>query len=218
MSKNRYPEPKYSNRQERNNYVIELINKNFSDTKSILNIGGGQKRYLNESGFLVTEIDKEGDNDLNLNLDTIDKLPFDNKSFDTILALDVLEHLENFHFIFEEILRISKKYVIISLPNSLQEIFPIFLNKKKKNENESGLYNKFYGLPLKKPSDRHRWFLTISDIERFFEINSKLNDYKFEILLPSSKSLKVNIFGLFLNKRLKKELFTKYCWILITKN
>ena len=43
MSKNKYPEPKYSNRQERNNYVIELINKNFPDTKSILNIGGGQK-------------------------------------------------------------------------------------------------------------------------------------------------------------------------------
>ena len=137
---------------------------------------------MNNSGFSVTEIDKEGDNDLNLNLDTIKKLPFDNKSFDTILALDVLEHLENFHFIFEEILRVSKKYVIISLPNSLQEIFHIFLNKKKNDENESGFYSKFYGLPLKTPSDRHRWFLTISDIERFFEINSKLNDYKFEIL------------------------------------
>ena len=71
---------------------------------------------------------------------------------------------------------------------------------------------------MKKPSDRHRWFLTISDIERFFEINSKLNDYKYEILLPSSKSLKTKILGLLLNKRLKKELFTKYCWILITKN
>ena len=23
----------------------------------------------------------------------------------------------------------------------------------------NGFYNKFYGLPLKKPVDRHRWFL-----------------------------------------------------------
>ena len=132
MSLTKYLNPNYSNRQERNEYVLELITKNFSETKSILNIGGGQKRYLKNSGFIVTEIDKEGDNDFSLNLDVIDKLPFENNSFDTVLALDVLEHLEKFYFIFEEILRVSKKNVIISLPNSMIDLIPIFLNKKKK--------------------------------------------------------------------------------------
>ena len=132
MSLTKYLNPNYSNRQERNEYVLELITKNFLDTKSILNIGGGQKRYLKNSGFIVTEIDKEGDNDFSLNLDVIDKLPFENNSFDTVLALDVLEHLEKFYFIFEEILRVSKKNVIISLPNSMIDLIPIFLNRKKK--------------------------------------------------------------------------------------
>ena len=38
-----------------------------------------------------------GDNDITLNLDEIKKIPLDNKSFDAVVALDVLEHLENFH-------------------------------------------------------------------------------------------------------------------------
>ena len=158
MSLTKYLNPNYSNRQERNEYVLELITKNFLDTKSILNIGGGQKRYLKNSGFIVTEIDKEGDNDFSLNLDVIDKLPFENNSFDTVLALDVLEHLEKFYFIFEEILRVSKKNVIISLPNSMIDLIPIFLNRKKKDKNNQGVYNKFYGLPVQEPIDRHRWF------------------------------------------------------------
>jgi hypothetical protein len=217
MSLTKYLNPNYSNRQERNEYVLELITKNFLDTKSILNIGGGQKRYLKNSGFIVTEIDKEGDNDFSLNLDVIDKLPFENNSFDTVLALDVLEHLEKFYFIFEEILRVSKKNVIISLPNSMIDLIPIFLNRKKKDKNNQGVYNKFYGLPVQEPIDRHRWFLTISDIERFFEIKSKNHNFQSDILLPKGNSLKLRLLSLFLNKRLKKELLTKYCWILIKK-
>tara|TARA_B100001248_G_scaffold251101_1_gene225847 strand:- start:67 stop:723 length:657 start_codon:yes stop_codon:yes gene_type:complete len=215
MSK--YPIPNYSNREERNLYVIELIKSSFINTKTILNIGGGQKRYLKNSGFITTEIDKEGDNDYNLNLDLIERLPFEDKNFDVVLALDVLEHLENLHFILNEILRVSKKYVIISLPNSLLDIIPIILNKRCKDEINNGVYNKFYGLPLKSPIDRHRWFLTINDIERFFKYNSLKNNYFYDILLPKGQSVKSKILGFFLSKRLKKELLTKYCWVIIKK-
>ena len=176
---NKYPTPNYSNREERNLYVIELIKSSLINTETILNIGGGQKRYLKNSGFITTEIDKEGDNDYNLNLDLIERLPFEDKNFDVVLALDVLEHLENLHFILNEIIRVSKKYVIISLPNSILDIIPIIFNKKCKDEINNGVYNKFYGLPLKKPIDRHRWFLTVKDIERFFEDNSKKNNYTY---------------------------------------
>ena len=59
--------------------------------------------------------------------------------------------------------------------------------------------------------------LTISDIERFFEIKSKNHNFQYDILLPKGNSLKLRLLSLFLNKRLKKELLTKYCWILIKK-
>ena len=47
------------------------------------------------------------------------KLPFEDQSFDCIIAMDVLEHLNNRHEVMEEIKRLIKKdgLIIISLPN-----------------------------------------------------------------------------------------------------
>ena len=62
------------------------------------------------------------------------------------------------------------------LKNTLEE------NKKRDND-EEGYYFKFYGLPIKIPKDRHRWFLTVKDIEFFFEY------------LAKEKNLKVSFFS-----------------------
>ena len=131
-----FPKPIYSNRFERNKYASILIKKYFSDASSILNIGGGGKRHLEKcfeenSNIKITEVDFSGNNDLNINLDKIDKLPFENNSFDISVALDSLEHFENFHGIFSEMFRISKKYIIISLPNSVETFFEILKHAKE---------------------------------------------------------------------------------------
>ncbi len=213
----KYIYPDYIDRKGRNEYVLKLIKSSFQDTNTILNIGGGQKRYLQESSYNVTEIDIEGDNDLNIDLDKIKKIPLNDESFDTVISLDVLEHLENFHLIFKEMLRLSKKNVIISLPNSFRNIFDVLLNNQRHDVLNHGFYNKFYGLPIQKPLDRHRWFLTISDIERYFKYHSKENNYEVEFMFPYPKSLKSKILSIFLNKRLKREILTKYAWIFIKK-
>ena len=145
----KFPTPNYNSRKERNIFFLKLLEKNFSKIKTILNLGGGQKRYLKESPYTVTEIDMSGDNDITLNLDEIKKIPLDNKSFDAVVALDVLEHLENFHLILDEMNRLSKKYIFISLPNSFGSFFDIIFNKEKEDKMNNGFYNKFYGLPLK---------------------------------------------------------------------
>ena len=145
----KFPTPNYNSRKERNIFFLKLLEKNFSEIKTILNLGGGQKRYLKESPYTVTEIDMSGDNDIKLNLDEIKKIPLDNKSFDAVVALDVLEHLENFHLILDEMNRLSKKYIFISLPNSFGSFFDIIFNKEKEDKMNNGFYNKFYGLPLK---------------------------------------------------------------------
>ena len=213
----KFPNPIYSNREERNLYFLKLISEGFSDIETILNIGGGQKRYLKNSPFKITEIDISGDNDLILDLDKITKIPLKNKSFDAVVALDVLEHLENFHFILNEMNRLTKKYMFISLPNCFGTFFEIILNRKNKDELNEGYYHKFYGLPMQKPVDRHRWFLTIKDIERFFYKFGEINNSKIDFIYPKNNSFKSKFLGFFLNKRLKKEILTPYVWILMEK-
>ena len=36
---------------------------------------------------------------------------------DCVVCTDVLEHVNNLHEVFEELIRITKRYVIISVPN-----------------------------------------------------------------------------------------------------
>lgn len=45
------------------------------------------------------------------------KLPYKNNSFDLVICTEVLEHLENPKKAYRELLRVSKKYVLISVPN-----------------------------------------------------------------------------------------------------
>ena len=47
-------------------------------------------------------------------------LPFVNASFDTVVALDVLEHVDNIHKAFNELYRVTRKYVILVLPNAYE--------------------------------------------------------------------------------------------------
>jgi 2-polyprenyl-3-methyl-5-hydroxy-6-metoxy-1,4-benzoquinol methylase len=49
------------------------------------------------------------------------KTPFADNSFDVITCIDVLEHVEDYDRFLDELLRISKKYVLISTPNQRPE-------------------------------------------------------------------------------------------------
>ena len=117
--------PYYLNRADRNRFAAEQLRR--TQAKRILNIGGGGVRHLRASlsadDVEVYEVDVQGDCDLKVNLDTLSRLPFDDRSFDAVCAFDVLEHLENFHLLNEEMFRVAKDYILISLPNSAAETF-----------------------------------------------------------------------------------------------
>lgn len=51
-------------------------------------------------------------------------LPYKDKAFDTIVAFEVLEHLEEVHTALSEMKRVARKNIIISVPNCLQP--PVF--------------------------------------------------------------------------------------------
>ena len=185
MWNNKFITKAYSSRVERYHYISLLISNYFPEVKKILNIGGGGQRhvskFLNEKKKIIFEVDINGDNDLNTNLDKINKLPFDKNQFDTIICLDVLEHSENYHKILNDFIRVTSKYIFISLPNCSNLFFDIIFNKKRGNKSE-GFYFKYYGLPIDYTKDRHRWFCTIQDYETFFADFALKNNLKIDLI------------------------------------
>lgn len=89
-------------------------------------------------------------------------LPFGNEEFYTVVALDVLEHTNNFHFAFTELCRVSRRYVIISLPNAydIKARLRFLLGKPISGK---------YGLPVNYQLDRHRWLFSLNDASKFFQ-------------------------------------------------
>ncbi|MEM8857641.1 MAG: methyltransferase domain-containing protein [Chloroflexota bacterium] len=102
------------------------------------------------------------------------QIPFEDRSYNCVLCLDVLEHLENAHQIFDELCRVSDKYVIISLPNSWRSLMLATLF----GQNEEVRPLKYYGMPVNAEIDRHRWFLSYDEAAEFVKGRAKLNGYK----------------------------------------
>ena len=212
--------PYYENREDRNRWAAEYL-RTFSG-ESIVNIGGGGKRHLARhlgTDWTVHEIDMSGDCDTLLNLDHADRLPFDDNTFDTCCAFEVLEHLENLHFIADEMFRITRSSLLISLPNAAVATIRILRNQKTPVDPEvGGVYTKFYGLPLSVPEDRHRWWLTFEDIIRFFLHFEKTKRCRVEFLIPApDTTLKRKLLRRILGERVFLTFFCTNVWIRIDK-
>ena len=90
------------------------------NVEKFLEIGIGNKTvssYLKNKGLSVCTCDFA----LDLNPDyvcDIRELPFEDKSFDCVLVYEVLEHIpfEDVESVLEKLARITRKYVIISIP------------------------------------------------------------------------------------------------------
>ena len=188
--------------------------------KRILNVGSGGKRELAQivkSGTSVFDIDMAGDCDLKLDLDRVDELPFADGEFEMACAMDVLEHLENFHRINEELFRVSSKCVLISLPNSASEFLQIFLDRRESGPpSERGFFSKYYGLPLESPPDRHRWWLYPQDIVRFYENFARVKGCDVTYYIPGA-SFSRSVIRLLLGKRLYSTFFLPHLAVLLEK-
>jgi len=106
-----------------------------------------------------TGVDIGGTPDVQVNLEEAGRLPFPDGSFDCVICTDVLEHLENLHQIFGELVRVSRRHLVISLPNN-------WTNARMPIARGRGSFGK-YGLPPEKPPDRHKWFFNLSEAADF---------------------------------------------------
>jgi SAM-dependent methyltransferase len=106
-----------------------------------------------------TGIDLSDEADVRQDLMADGRLPFADRSFDGVVCSDVLEHLENLHQVFEELVRVAKAHLLVTLPNNWNSA------RQRLRRGTGSIAH--YGLPLEKPVDRHRWFFSFSEAEHF---------------------------------------------------
>ncbi|MGZ5280535.1 MAG: class I SAM-dependent methyltransferase [Pseudobdellovibrionaceae bacterium] len=101
-------------------------------------------------------------------------LPFKDGEFETVLCFDNLEHCENCHELFDELIRVSSKHVIIALPNNWPPAVRNFLQGRNITHTFA------YGLPAEKPDPgvRHKWYFNLEEAENFLVHRAKKKNGK----------------------------------------
>jgi hypothetical protein len=134
---------------------------------SLLDVGARDRillEFLPSTRFDYMSADLGSGHDFQLNLEQ--PLPFRTGAFDYVVALDVLEHLENIHQAFRELVRVMRRSAVIALPN-------LAVDSKRKRFLETGrLGHGKYDLLPDHQGDRHRWVTVYPDMERFIAENS----------------------------------------------
>ena len=109
--------------------LVEFVAANAGPTVLDLGCGlGGYTKALAERGLEVRGIDVspeyvERARSLGVEADVYDgrRLPYDDASFETVAMLEVLEHLEDPAALLHEARRVSRRGVLVSVPNSTQD-------------------------------------------------------------------------------------------------
>jgi len=205
----------YSTRDERSEYCAKKYEEYLKG--NVLDVGCWEKdlqKYL-PVNVNYTGIDIAGDYDIQVDLEK-GEIPFADNKFDCVVCTDVLEHLDSLHKVFSELVRVTDKYVIVSLPNNWVPL--------KKPLLSGGGKLKQYGLSAVKPIDRHKWFFNFEDAETFFTERQSIDGYVIESCLayPDFSMLKKKKF---IKKVIKKvigssrynNLFSSTIWVVLRK-
>jgi hypothetical protein len=152
-------------------YSLEKFRPYFG--KSVLDVGaGGSANYfrsqLGEAYKAADLSDSRNKPDFFIDFES-GKLPFKDGQFETVLSFDNLEHCENCHELFDELVRVSSKYVIVALPNNWPSILKsIFWGRNMTHRTG-------YGLSKDKPGPgvRHKWFFNLEEAEDFITGRAK---------------------------------------------
>ncbi len=163
-------------REDRYAFLQKRFKEVFQDSRSILDVGCDDNYLKSVYGDKVFGIDIGGTPDKRVDLEKEALKSFEDNSYDLIICTEVLEHVDNLHEVFDELIRVSARYVLISLPNcsSTGRIMKVL---------RTGRNWKFYGLPFVRPVDRHKWFFSYKEIIDFFMHHAQKNNLDVSALI-----------------------------------
>ena len=175
----------FPTREVRSRYVAQRFRQYLTGT--VLDVGCYEaplRSLLPEVQY--TGLDIAGAPDVWANLEQLERLPFDDGAFDCVLCIHVLEHLNNLHQMFNELVRVASRYLIIGLPNCWR-------GARRPVARGLGRF-RHYGLGLDPPPDRHKWFFNISDAHAFLDGQAARADLRIKELFvtdsPRSATLR----------------------------
>lgn len=147
-------------REGRAKFICEIF-PHITSADSLLNVGCGENHLKNLLGDSIVGVDIAGSPDYVIDLEEEVLAQFPDHSFDVVVCTEVLEHVSNFHALLDDLLRVAKKEVIISLPNCTSVDRLITMARTHRT-------GKHYGLPPIPKQDRHKWFFSYEEILEFF--------------------------------------------------
>ncbi len=212
----------YHNRAQKAEYVWRKYQPLLR--RSVLDVGADERHlasYL-PAGARYWGIGLGGSPDQAIDLE-MGPLPFSDSSFETVLCLDVLEHIDKVHNVFDELCRVAAKNVIISLPNAWAGILRVIMF----GDYDSHHHMKFYGMPPEKPVDRHKWFLSYDEAVHFVTQRARQNHmkviqvdpyYSIDISRPRNRLFRTLTYALLsLSKVNAENFFIGTMWVVLEK-
>lgn len=174
--------------------VICKDSKTLSNKRRILDVGCRGcvlKKYVREfADYVGVDLYQNTEGSVTHVLDVSKGLPFSDRSFNDVIALDLVEHLDDFEGAMRDLLRVTETNLIIMLPNVAH---PIFRLKFLFTGRLSAKYDLTYG----QGQDRHRWVTTLTQSDEFMKKFAAVNELNLRIIR--------------FNDNKKKEIFGKLC-------
>jgi hypothetical protein len=146
------------------------------------------KPYVEElADYEGVDLYQNSEGSVNHVLDVSKGLPFSDRSFDDVVALDIVEHIDDLEGALGELVRISKRSLVVMLPNIGHSLFRL---KFLRTGRISDKYDLVYG----QGKDRHRWITTLSQSDKYMQLFAEDHHLELQIIW-SNDSRKKKILG-----------------------
>ncbi len=158
--------------------LVKIGNDNKNRT-SLLDVGCRDcvlKRYLSPNiDYHGMDLFQNADNSVEHVADFSNGVQFEDRSFSVVVALDLVEHLDDFHTGMKELFRLADKTLILMLPNMAHAFFRWEFLK-------SGRLTDKYDLSYGMGQDRHRWLTTIPQIDNYVSAFANANGARYQVI------------------------------------
>lgn len=140
---------------------------------TLLDVGARDRRLarlLDDPGLEYRSADRGPGHDHRIDLE--EPLPFPDGTFDCVVALDCLEHVDRLHAALAELIRVSRSATLVALPNlaAWRHRLAFALGGRLATDK--------YDLPAHAPPDRHRWLTVLPQTDACVHANVPLATHR----------------------------------------